>query len=196
MTKTVRVYYDFISPYSFLALSQLTGIGERTGATFDFRPVHVLTLMSMVGNRPTTVECKAKARYAMADLGRWSKRLNVPIVPSPHLGKIDTRPLLLGAIAARESNQIETYNRAIFEGIWQKGAAFESDDALLDMLASYGVKNAAALLADRANLQNAQDALLADAVKDGVFGVPSFVFAGKLFFGNDRLSFLEEALTA
>jgi 2-hydroxychromene-2-carboxylate isomerase len=100
MRKIVTFYYDYFSPYSYLALTQLPRLLDRCGARVEYAPIHVLTLMGVVGNRPTTIECKAKGVYARADLQRWARMYGVPFAANPNMRGIDGRRLLDGAAAA------------------------------------------------------------------------------------------------
>lgn len=196
MSKTIRFYFDFVSPYSHLAATQIEVLAERSGASIDYRPIHVGTLMARVGNRPTTVECAAKRNYAMGDLARWARRLQVPVVMNPLFGKLDTRPLLTAAIAAKELGQARAAIRALFAGMWVEQCAFAGDEAMLTLLERHAVPDAAAIVALAKERREALDTLIEAAEADGAFGVPSFVYEGQLFFGNDRMMFLEEAVTA
>ncbi len=196
MSKTIRFYFDFVSPYSYLAATQIEALAERSGASIDYRPIHVGTLMARVGNRPTTIECAAKRNYAMGDLARWAQRLQVPVVMNPLFGKLDTRPLLTAAIAAKELGQARAAIQALFAGMWVEQCTFAGDEAMLTLLERHAVPDAAAIVALGKERREALEALIDAAEADGAFGVPSFVYAGQLFFGNDRMMFLEEALAA
>jgi 2-hydroxychromene-2-carboxylate isomerase len=196
MSKTITFYYDFVSPYSYLAHVQLTALARKLGAKIDYKPIDVIALMGRVGNRPTTVECAAKGRYAFADLTRWAKRIGVPIVPNPHFRKIDKKPLLEAGIAAVAAGQGEAFTRAIFEGVWVKGSAFESREAIIALLNDGGVTNPEALLSAGAGMADQLEANIAEAEAHGVFGTPSMIIDGQLYFGNDRMMFVEEALAA
>ena len=66
----VDFFFDFISPYTYLARTQLEDIAARTGARFRMWPMHLLNLMKIVGNTPTTVVCRNKRKYAGQDIGR------------------------------------------------------------------------------------------------------------------------------
>ena len=74
MTRTIDFYFDFPSPYSYLAHTQLPRIAAEHGAAVAYHPFRILELMKIVGNRPTTIECKNKSKYAGADLQRWTRR--------------------------------------------------------------------------------------------------------------------------
>jgi 2-hydroxychromene-2-carboxylate isomerase len=78
MPQDVDFFFDFVSPYTYLAQTQLAGLKERTGARFRLWPMHLLNLMKQVGNVPTTVLCANKLKYATQDIGRWVARYGVP----------------------------------------------------------------------------------------------------------------------
>ncbi len=194
MTKTIQFYFDFVSPYSYLALTQLPNVAERAGATIEYRPINILALMKRVSNRPTTVECPAKGRYAMADLARWAKKYGVAFAPNPHFQTIDDDRLLLGAVAAEKVGQAKEYVRAVFEGVWVKSAAFADDDELKALLRNAGVSEIAEIFEGIQHAAATQAVYQQAAEAAGVFGVPSMVVNDELYFGNDRFDFLEEAL--
>jgi 2-hydroxychromene-2-carboxylate isomerase len=152
--------------------------------------------MEKVGNQPTTVLCDAKLAYAFQDLGRWSEQYQVPITPNPHLKSIDVTPLLLGAIAARDVGVIREYTTAVFEAYWVNQAAFKDTGELLSVLEDAGITNAEGILEASAGLEDRLESNISSAEQDGVFGVPSFVCEAGLYFGNDRLDFLEQGLAA
>jgi 2-hydroxychromene-2-carboxylate isomerase len=74
----VDFFFDFISPFTYLARTQLDAIAARTAARFHTRPIHLLNLMKLVGNTPTTVLCNNKRKYAGQDIARWCARYRVP----------------------------------------------------------------------------------------------------------------------
>lgn len=196
MNKSIKFYYDFLSPYSYLASTQLPSIAEQLGYEISYKPIHVLKLMEQVGNQPTTVLCEAKLNYAFQDLARWAKEYQVPLAPNPHLKSIDVTPLLLGALAAEDAGLIRQYTSAVFEAYWVKQAAFKDSSELLAILEAADIPNASAMLQAGNELGDRLDANIGEAVSDGVFGVPSFICDEKLYFGNDRLTFLEKELAA
>jgi 2-hydroxychromene-2-carboxylate isomerase len=196
VSRTVRFYFDFVSPYSYLAATQIEALAERSGAAIDYRPIHVGTLMARVGNRPTSIECAAKRNYSMGDLARWAKRLQIPVVMNPLFGKLDTRPLLTATIAAKELGHEKAAAKALFAGMWVEQSDFADDTTLIGLLERHGVPDAAAIVALGKERREALTGLIDAAEADGAFGVPSFVYAGQLFFGNDRMMFLEEALAS
>ncbi len=106
----VDFFFDFISPYTYLARTQLDGIAARTGARFRMWPMHLLNLMKIVGNTPTSVVCRNKRKYAVQDIGRWCARYQVPVELNPHLMKGDHSLTLKGALVAQETRNPNTQN--------------------------------------------------------------------------------------
>jgi 2-hydroxychromene-2-carboxylate isomerase len=74
MSRTIDFYFDFPSPYAYLAHTQLPRIAAEQNASIAYHPFRILELMKLVGNRPTTIECKSKGKYAGVDLQRWTER--------------------------------------------------------------------------------------------------------------------------
>ncbi|HXQ16238.1 MAG TPA: 2-hydroxychromene-2-carboxylate isomerase, partial [Caulobacteraceae bacterium] len=183
-------------PYSYLALSQLGDLAARQRASIEFTPISVLAVMKLTDNSPTTIISKAKGAYAMADIGRWARRYGVPVGRDRAQRQVDDPRLLAGAAIAGELGQIEPYARAVFGAVWGDGPAITDDGVLAGVLRAGGVRDIEAILADRERGAAIIDANVTAAAEAGVFGVPSFTTGGELFFGNDRLNFLEEALAA
>src|SRR5271169_2484320 len=100
MTHTIDFRSDFRSPYAYLAHTQLPRIAAEHRVTIAYYPFRVLELMRLVGNTPTTVECKNKNIYAGADLRRWGKRYDVEFVRNPHVKSFNFGELSRGTLIA------------------------------------------------------------------------------------------------
>src|SRR5215471_6602367 len=92
----LEFFFDYRSPYSYLARSQLDSLGVEV----SYHPFDLLDLMKQVENVPTSIICKPKTRYLMKDLQRWSAIYGVPVNRNPGAAKIDGRRLLRATIAA------------------------------------------------------------------------------------------------
>src|SRR5688572_16385115 len=121
MPQQVDFFFDFVSPYTYLALTQLPALKERTGARLRLWPMHLLNLMKQVGNVPTTVICANKMKYAGQDIGRWVSRYGVPFQMNPHIFKGDSSLALRGALVAQQKGAEDAYNRALFGAYWSEG---------------------------------------------------------------------------
>jgi 2-hydroxychromene-2-carboxylate isomerase len=190
----VDFFFDFISPYTYLARTQLDGIAARTGARFRIWPMHLLNLMKIVGNTPTTVICSNKRKYAGQDIGRWCARYQVPFKGNPHL-RGDHSLTLRGALAAQEMNLEEQYNRAVFSAFWTDAVNVTDGAELLRYLEAAGLDGSAILKkAEEPEYAKRLEANTQLAAERGVFGSPTFIVGDDIFFGNDRLEFLEAQL--
>jgi 2-hydroxychromene-2-carboxylate isomerase len=143
---------------------------------------------------PVTVP--AKGRWMGQDLPRWARRYGVPFAFNPHF-PINTLTLMRGAagMLLRQPADFERYACAVFQAMWVTPRNLGDAEVLAATLAEAGFDPAAftALVADPA-VKAALVATTEEAVARGVFGAPSCFVGGELFFGQDRLEFVREAL--
>jgi 2-hydroxychromene-2-carboxylate isomerase len=195
MPQDVDFFFDFVSPYTYLAQTQLAGLKERTGARFRLWPMHLLNLMKQVGNAPTTILCANKLKYATQDIGRWVSRYGVPFQLNQHVFKADPSLALRGALVAQKQGVEDAYNRALFNAFWTEGLDVRDRAVLAGRLDEARLDGKAILkTADEPAYGEALEKNTALAAERGVFGSPTFIVGDDLFFGNDRLGFLEERL--
>ena len=195
MTRTIDFFFDFPSPYAYLAHTQLPCIAAEHGATIVYHPFRILELMKLVGNRPTTIECKNKNKYAGADLQRWVKRYKVDFARNPNSKSFDFAELDRAALVAIADGRGAEYVTAIFAAMWGKPEDLSQRTVLIDVLSRAGF-NAQRLL-ERASADTVTTQLDAEtnaAAERGVFGAPTMFVGEQMFFGNDRLDFVVEAL--
>jgi 2-hydroxychromene-2-carboxylate isomerase len=195
MTRTIEFYFDFPSPYSYLAHTQLPKIAAEHGATVTYHPFRILELMTIVGNRPTTIECKNKGKYASVDLQRWTKRYNVDFSRNPHSRSFDYAELDRAVLVAMEDGRGAEYVTAVFTAIWGKPVDLSQRAVLSEVLEKAGF-NAPQLIqrASHASIVTKLEAETRAAAERGVFGAPTMFVGQHMFFGNDRLDFVAEEL--
>ena len=197
MPRSLTFYYDYISPYTYMAWTQIDAIAQRAQASIDYRPFRLGELMRQVGNRPTTIECANKGKYAARDLARWAGRYQVEFTRNPNWGKFDHLPMLRGALAAIDQGCIEPYNKAMFRAMWVESANLGERDTFSSTLGRVGLDGNA--LAESAFSDQYEERLagsVKEAAERGVFGSPTFFVGEEQFFGNDRLDFVQQALAA
>ena len=195
MTRTIDFYFDFPIPYACLAHTQVPRIAAEHDATVTYHPFRILELMKIVGNRPTTIECRNKGKYASADLQRWVNRYKVDFARTPHSRAFDFAELDRGALVAIEDGRGAEYVTAIFAAIWGKPEDLSQRSVLTDVLSRAGFD--ASLLLERASAEAVTAQLDAEtnaAAERGVFGAPTIFIGDQMFFGNDRLDFVVDAL--
>ncbi|HSC83395.1 MAG TPA: 2-hydroxychromene-2-carboxylate isomerase [Pseudomonas sp.] len=197
MSKSVEFFFDFGSPATYLAWTQLPGICAKASAELIYKPMLLGGVFQATGNAsPITIP--SKGRFMMQDLQRYARRYQVPMQFNPHF-PINTLGLMRGAVAMqlRQPERFADYVTTVFKALWVDGHNLGDLAVLGKVLAEAGFEPQA-LLALTAE-QEVKDVLKAnteEAVKRGVFGAPSMFVGGELYFGQDRLDFVAEALQA
>ena len=192
MDKAITFFFDFISPYSYLAYKRLPKLAEQHGYAMRYRPIDLKTAKLSVGNvGPTTREMPVKHRHLRKDLQRWARLYGVTL---SHPGAIPFGRANRGTFFAEDRNAVRAYLDLAWDLVWARGA--QDEEALLAALAD-GMKWKRAEFLDYvaspaalARYQACQD----EAQKLGVFGVPTMVIGEEMWWGNDRLHFLEDYL--
>jgi 2-hydroxychromene-2-carboxylate isomerase len=191
MSQTVEFYFDVGSPAAYLAWTQLSGL---PGAV-SYKPMLLGGVFQATGNK-SPMEVPAKGRYMLADLERYAQRYGVPFRQNPHF-PINTLLLMRGAtgMQMREPARFMHYTDAVFRAIWAEGQNMNDPAIVERVLQSAGFDPQAllALAADPA-VKDQLKAVTQDAVQRGVFGAPTFFVGGHMYWGQDRLDFVKEAL--
>jgi len=188
---TLEFFYDFTSPYTYLASTQVEGLAARAGATVRWRPFLLGGVFKATGNR-APLETPAKARHMLVDLERWSRRLGVPF-RFPATFPIPTVLALRAALAAEAAGRLVPFSQAVFRAAWAEGQDVSSPQVLAALADGAGL-DGAALVAAAPGFKEALVRQTAEAVERGAFGAPTFFVGEALFVGNDRLDFVEAAL--
>lgn len=185
----IDFYFDFISPYSYLAAVQTEAFEKANDARFDWIPVNLPKLIKLSGNVPPAT-IRNKAVYSLRDLKRWAQFLNVPFrMIRP--GTFDSRPAMRIA-AALEGRERADYSMAVFEALWS-GTVDPTAERWLDEVFTVKALPDAWRHLERDVLdENTQRSL-----RVGAFGVPTFLLHGEgraeMFFGVDHMDFLARA---
>jgi len=197
MPAQIDFYFDFVSPYSYLASTVLPRLAVEHAASISYRPFGLLDLMKIVGNRPTTVECKNKAIYARADLQRWAKYYGVSFAPNASWRSIDFPELGRGALVGVDEGRGPDYVNAIYRAIWGNAVDLSQRAILIGALDQAGFDGARLVeRADSAQYVAKLENNTSAAAGRGVFGSPTMFVGEQMFFGNDRLDFVAEAIRA
>jgi len=193
MARTLEFYYDYGSPYSYLADTQVEAIAKRAGAALVRRPMLLGGVFKATGNAsPMTVELKSK--WSAFDMPMWAKHYAVPFNRNPFF-PVNTLALMRGAAAAQIDGVFERYHPAIYKAMWVDGINLNDIGEVAKVLSAAGLD--AAKIGNRIQDQDVKDRLKAttdEAVARGVFGAPTSFVGDMMFFGNDRLPFVEMAL--
>jgi 2-hydroxychromene-2-carboxylate isomerase len=193
--KQVEFFFDVGSPAAYLAWTQMPRIAEETGAVVVDRPFLLGGVFQATANKSPMV-VPAKGKYMLDDLARYAKRYGVPFQHNPHF-PINTLTLMRGAIGLqmRDPQKMRPYVDAVFRAIWVDGKNMNDPATVGGVLQAAGFDAQALLaLAGDPEVKERLKAVTQDAVARGVFGAPAFFVDGQLYWGQDRLDFVKEAL--
>jgi 2-hydroxychromene-2-carboxylate isomerase len=195
MTKTVEFFFDVGSPTAYLASTQIQKIASEAGAILKYRPMLLGGVFKATGNSsPVTVP--AKGKWMFSDMTIWAKRYGVKLSMNPNF-PINTLPLMRGAIGMQMKmpEKFDTYVSTVMNAIWQEKKNMGDPAVIAETLAKIGIDSAeftAMISSD--DVKAALVSNTEEAVSRGVFGAPTFFVGDQMFFGQDRLMFVKEAL--
>jgi 2-hydroxychromene-2-carboxylate isomerase len=191
--KVVDFYFDFVSPYAWLAAHQLGAVRECAEVRFRYVPVLFAGLLDHHAN-VGPAEIPAKRRYTFVDAQRWAMHLGLEFKSPPAHPFNPLKPLRVTS-AVEDERARERLAVALLDAAWSAGRDITSDAVIKEVASSAGADGNELLR--RAQSEEIKQRLRQQtegAVGAGVFGVPSFVVDREIFWGNDRLPFLQAHL--
>lgn len=196
MRKTLEFYFDFASPTAYLAHKRLGQLVAQHPLDVIYKPMLLGGVFKAIGS-VSPVAIPAKGLYMMQhDLPRFARRYNVALNPNPFF-PINTLNLMRMAIAAERLDCAEVLVNAVYDAIWIEGKNMGDAEVVAAVLAEHQLDAAALLeLSQNPDVKAALIAATEAAVERGIFGTPTLFMAGEMYFGQDRLDFVQEALQA
>ena len=197
MNKSVEFFFDVGSPASYLAWTQLPGMCESHDAELVYRPMLLGGVYQATGNSsPATIP--VKARYWQLDYERHARRYGVPLKENVHFPIITL--FLMRAITGiqlRRPEQLQQLLGCVFKALWIDALNLNEPQLTADILKAGGFDPAEIdRLTQDPETKAALKATTEEAVKRGVFGAPTIFVGDQMFFGQDRMDFVREALAA
>lgn len=192
MSKTIEFYFDVGSPASYLAWTQLPAIAERTGAALVLKPMLLGGVFMATGNSsPATVA--AKGAYSRIDMQRYAKRYDVTLNQNPFF-PINTLQLMRAITAYQGTPEFDRLLTATFNAMWVNELNMGEPAVVSKVLIEAGFDPAEVMAkasdpAVKEQLKSATE----EAISRGVFGAPTCFVDGEMFFGQDRLDWIEAA---
>ncbi len=193
MIKSFDFYFDFVSPYSFLAHKELRKIENKESIKIKYMPVLLGGLHNLHGIKAPAF-IPAKAKHMIRDCKLIAEKNNVKFKFNSYF-PIRSLNLMRGVLVAEEDNIKSYYIDNIFNKIWQDGLNMNDEIIIQKVLKNLNVNPKTFTL--RLTSSQIKDSLrkkTSDAYQKGIFGAPTFVANNKIFWGQDRLEFaLKEA---
>jgi len=195
MTKAVEFYFDVGSPAAYLAWTQLPRIVQEAGSEIEYRPMLLGGVFQATGNR-SPMEVPAKGQYMQDDLQRFARRYGVPFRHNPNfpINTLALMRMVLG-LQLREPQRMVPFVDAVYRAIWVDARNMNDPAVVTQVLQQAGFEPEKLLaLANDPAVKDDLKAATQEAVARGVFGSPTFFVGGEMFWGQDRLDFVKEAL--
>lgn len=193
--KEVSFFFDFSSPFAYLASTQIAAVAARNGATVKYKPFLLGALFKALGGPdvPLFAMPPVKQRHARDDMFRWADFHGVPL-KFPSRFPINTVKALR-MILQLADDQRAPLMHAIFHAAWAEDRDVNDDAVLAEIAGGLGLDGAALVAGTKLDAVKAElKAATDEAVKLGLFGAPTFMVGDLLFWGQDRLAFVEKAL--
>ena len=195
MSKTVDFYFDVGSPAAYLAYTQLPALCAKAGATLNWCPMLLGGVFQATGNHsPATIP--AKGAYMFGDLNRFAARYGVPFVHNPHF-PINTLMLMraITGLKMRDDPRFPAFLDATFKAMWVDQKNMNDLAVVGQVLHGAGFDGAAMMaLVSQLEVKDRLKVLTERAVQRGIFGAPTMFVGEQMFWGQDRLDFVREAL--
>jgi len=193
----IEFYFDCSSPWTYLAFTEILPLSQRQDLEIVWKPVLVGGVFNAVNKDVYEFRKKPnplKLSYSNDDLNLWSKVREVDI-SFPKVFPVNSVKAMRGCLFAEKEKKIVEFANNVFQSYWSKGIDISQDDLLLEIVkdSNLNPKEFKKFIES----QEAKDLLIEnteDLIERGGFGSPTFFYNGRMFFGNDRLNLLEEAI--
>ena len=197
MDKLIDYYMTPISPYVYLGHERFVAIARRHGATIAVKPINLGLVFPVSGGLPLSQRAPQRQAYRLVELSRWSRHLDVPLNLHPRHFPVSADLASRFVLAALERSTDFALDLAFALGraVWAEDRNIADVATVAAIAAACGADAPAlAARADAPDIGTRYAVLTQEAIDRGIFGAPTYVYTGELFWGQDRLDFLDRAL--
>ena len=199
MSKTIDYYFAPNSPWSYLGHDRLAIIARKHRATIDLKPVDYAQIFPVTGGLPVAKRAPARQQYRLVELARWRKHNRLQLTVEPKYFPYDAALaslLIVAATADLGETLAMLIASAIFKGCWVEERDMANPEELHDIVKSQGLNTAELVASARSDeTRSRYQALTDEALARGVYGAPTYIYNDEMFWGQDRLDFLDLALS-
>ena len=197
MTKLIDYYFTPISPFVYLGHDRLVAIARKAGATIAVKAINLGEVFPVSGGLPLSKRAPQRQAYRLAELKRWSDYLDIPINLQPRFFPVNGDLAAAWILAAQEQGVVQalTLTGAVGRAIWEQERDVAAESTLMEIASELRLDAVAlARRAGSAEIVARYKALTQEAIDRQVFGAPTYIYRDELFWGQDRLDFLDRAL--
>ena len=189
MIKTFEFYFDFASPYSFIAHKRIRVIEKENSIKIKYMPILLGGLLKLAGAK-ANVEIPLKAKYTVKDCKLWAEKYNIEFKFNSYF-PIITLNLMRGVIVSEKNDLTLNYINKVFDAIWKDGLNLNDNSIVEKLLKNIDI-NPKTFLLETVNNSIKDDLKKRTnrAYEKGIFGAPTFIINSKMFWGQDRLDFV------
>ncbi|MFO1398236.1 MAG: 2-hydroxychromene-2-carboxylate isomerase [Burkholderiales bacterium] len=195
MGKTIDYFFATVSPWSYLGHDRLVALAREHGAHIAVKPMNLGEVFPVSGGLPLPKRAPQRQAYRLVELARWSEFLGKPMKIQPSHFPVDGGPAATWILAAGEhgTDAALALTGAVLGALWEQDRDIADAATLADCARACGLD--AAAVSARAPAMAARYAeITREAIDRGVFGAPTYVVDGEMFWGQDRLDFLARKL--
>lgn len=199
MSKTVDYYFAPQSPWTYLGHARFVEIAKSAGATVRVMPMDLGQVFPISGGLPLAKRAPQRQAYRLVELARFSQALQLPLNLHPKFFPVVGDPSARLIIAVDMHHGTEAalaITGAVLTAVWQEERDIADAATLTQLLTEHKLDVACLTLAQTPEVQARYDSYTQRAIETQVFGAPSFVIDGELFWGQDRLDFVAQKLSA
>ncbi len=198
MSRIIDYYFTVASPWTYLGHDLFRRIAAKHGATIRYKPMPILEVFEATGSLPLAKRPVVRQRYRWLEMQRWREKRDLPLTLQPAHFPLDATLInaVIIAVASLGHDPAELTGKAL-AGVWAHDANLNDEAVIAALIDGIGLPAASVLAQARSEpvaatlAQNGQDAIAAD-----VFGAPGYVLDGEVFWGQDRLELLDDALAS
>ncbi len=196
MTKTVDYFYSHTSPWTYLGHARFLKIAADAGASVNFKPSSFHTVFAQSGGLPLPKRAPQRRAYRMMELKRWRDHLGIPLTLEPKYFPIPDEAAQRFGIAAGDMGlDMGKLSGAMMAAVWSEERDLSDEGTLVAIANEQGMDGAALLArAKDDEIGKLYEANTQEAMARNVFGAPTYIYRDELFWGQDRLDFVERAL--
>lgn len=189
MIKQFEFYYDFASPYAFLAHKKIRRIENENSVKIKYMPVLLGGLLKLAEIKPNA-DIPIKAKYMIKDCKLWALKNNIEFKFNSYF-PIVTLNLMRCVLVAQKKEFDQNFINRVFDAIWKDGLNLNDNNIFEKLIKNLDI-NPKAFLMEAVNpkIKDELKKRTDDAFKKGVFGTPTFIINNKMFWGQDRLDFV------
>jgi carboxymethylenebutenolidase len=195
--RRIDYYFAPQSPWTYLGHDRLVAMARQAGTQVHLMPADFGQIFAASGGLPLGKRAPQRQAYRLVELARFSDHLGLPLNVQPRFFPVavdDAARLLIAAQLAAGSEVALKLSGAVFAAVWAQERNIADAATLAELLAEQGLPAAWLDEAHGAQVQELYEAHTRQAIATGVFGAPSYVIDGEIFWGQDRLDLLERRL--